>query len=155
MRRGIKRFFAVLLFFFAQAALATPEIDDSELRRAVEELSASTLIGGEGWQVADRLLHPAYARWAMGEVFERREKFVRSLEAWWNAGMRVAERESERVAVDRVGEIAIIRVKTRETFVGPDGPTVGFVGYVSNTWVRENGQWLLLSADISSVNLQP
>jgi hypothetical protein len=64
--------------------------------------------------------------------------------------MRVAERDIEMIAVDMAGDIAILRFKTTESFVSPDGPVGGFSGYVSNTWVRESGQWLLLSADISS-----
>jgi hypothetical protein len=64
--------------------------------------------------------------------------------------MRVAKRDIEMIAVDHFGDLAIIRYKTTESFVGPDGPVDGFSGYVSNTWVKEDGQWLLLSADISS-----
>ena len=137
---------------FSEAALAAPEITDTELRKSAEALTASTLVGGEGWEVYERLLHPDYARWAMGEIYEGREKFIRSLEAWWNYGMRVAERETEVIAVDIAGDLAIIRFKTTESFTGPDGPAGGFSGYVSNTWVREDGQWLLLSADISSID---
>lgn len=136
---------------FWEPALAAPEIANAELRQTVDELSASTLIGGEGWKAYDRLLHPDYSRWAMGEVFERRTKFVNSLEEWWNYGMRVAERNVDMVAVDMVGSLAIIRYKTTESFVGPDGPTDGFSGYVSNIWIKENGDWLLLSAEISSI----
>jgi len=141
---------AVLIATLSEAAFATPEITDAELRKNVEELSAATLVDGKGWEVYERLLHPDYSRWAMGEIYERREKFVRSLEAWWNYGMRVAERKIEMVGVDMVGDIAFIRFKTTETFVGPDGPVDGFSGYVSNIWVRENDDWLLLSAEISS-----
>ena len=133
-----------------EAVLAAPEITDADLRKSAGALSASTLVGGEGWQVHDRLLHPDYARWAMGEIYEGRKKFVRSLKEWWNYGMRVSKRDTELIAVDIVGNLAIIRFKTTESFVGPEGPAEGFTGFVSNTWVRENGQWLLLSADISS-----
>ena len=141
---------ACLIAFPSGAAFAAPEITDAELRKSAEELSASTLVGGQGWTVYERLLHPEYARWAMGEIYEGREKFVRSLEEWWDYGMRVAERDIEMIAVDKVGNLAIIRFKTTESFVGPDGPVAGFSGYVSNTWIRESDQWLLLSADISS-----
>jgi hypothetical protein len=148
--RGSVCLIACFFVFQSEAAFAATEITDAELRQAAEELSASTLVGGEGWTVYERLLHPEYARWAMGEIYEGREKFVRSLEEWWGYGMRVAERDIEMIAVDIVGDLAIIRFKTTESFVGPDGPVAGFSGYVSNTWVRENDQWLLLSADISS-----
>ena len=67
-----------------------------------------------------------------------------------SASTLVAERDIEMIAVDIFGDLAIIRFKTTESFVGPDRPVEGFSGYVSNTWIRENGQWLLLSADISS-----
>ena len=134
-------------------AFAATEIDDFELRQAVEELSASTLDGGKGWQTYDRLLHPEYSRWAMGEIYEGRTKFVKSLEEWWNYGMRVAERDIEIVAVDIVGNLAIIRYKTTESFVGPNGPTTDFTGYVSNTWIKEDDNWLLLFAEISSTAL--
>ena len=134
----------------AEVAFAAPEFADDELRRTVDELSASTLVGGEGWKVYERLLHPEYSRWAMGEVYEGRNKFVKSLEAWWDYGMRVAERDIEIVAIDMLGDLAIIRFKTTETFVGPDGPAAGFSGYVSNIWIKEDGDWLLLSAEISS-----
>ena len=133
-----------------EPAFAASEIADAELRQAVHELSASTLVGGEGWKAYDRLLHSEYSRWAMGEVYEGRIKFVKSLEEWWNYGMRVAERNVEMVAVDMVGNLAFIRYKTTETIIGPDGPTDGFSGYVSNIWIKEDGDWLLLSAEISS-----
>jgi hypothetical protein len=141
----------VLSITLCVPAFAEPEIANAELRQAVEELSASTLVGGEGWIAYDRLLHPAYSRWAMGEVFERRTKFIKSLEEWWNYGMRVAERDVDMVAVDMVGNLAVIRYKTTESFVGPDGPTDGFSGYVSNIWINKDGEWLLLSAEISSI----
>ena len=142
---------ACLIVFLSGSAFGAPEITDVELRKSAEELSASTLVGGEGWVVYERLLHPDYARWAMGEIYEGREKFVRSLEEWWNHGMRVAERDIDLIAVDMVGDLAIVRFKTTESFVGPDGPVDGFSGYVSNVWIKEDGQWLLLSADISSI----
>ena len=144
---------ASMSFVLWNTAFAATEIDDLELRQAVEELSASTLDGGKGWKTYDRLLHPEYSRWAMGEIYEGRTKFVKSLEEWWNYGMRVAERDIEIVAVDIVGNLAIIRYKTTESFVGPDGPTTGFTGYVSNTWIKEDGNWLLLFAEISSTAL--
>lgn len=142
---------ACLTIFLSGFASASPKIPDEELRRAFDELSSSTLVDGAGWTVYERLLHPEYSRWAMGEVFERREKFVRSLEHWWDYGMRVAHRDTELVAVDMHGDLAIIRVRTTERFVGPEGQVDGFSGYVSNTWVREEGRWLLLSAEMSSI----
>jgi hypothetical protein len=65
--------------------------------------------------------------------------------------MRVAERDIDMIGVDEVGDLAIIRFKTTESFVGPDGPVDGFSGYVSNVWIRDNDKWLLLSAEISSI----
>ncbi len=143
---------AVFSITLCEPAVGDSEIANAELRQAVDELSASTLVGGEGWKAYDRLLHPGYSRWAMGEVFERRTKFIKSLEEWWGYGMRVAEREVDMVAVDMVGDLAIIRYKTTESFVGPDGPVEGFSGYVSNIWVKEGRNWLLLSAEISSTD---
>jgi Domain of unknown function (DUF4440) len=141
---------ASVIVILSEAAFAGVEIADVELRQSVNELSASTLVGGEGWKAYDRLLHPNYSRWAMGEVYERRTKFVKSLEEWWNYGMRVTKRDVDIVAVDMVGDLAIIRYKTTETFIGPDGPVDGFSGYVSNIWIKEDGDWLLLTAEISS-----
>lgn len=141
-----------IIVILSKATYAAPEIADAELRETVDELSASTLVGGEGWRVYKRLLHPEYSRWAMGEIYEGRNKFVKSLEEWWDYGMRVAERDIEMVAVDMVGNLAIIRFKTTETFVGPEGPADGFSGFVSNIWIKEDGDWLLLSAEISSTS---
>ena len=139
-----------VIVILSEAAYAGVEIADVELRQSVNELSASTLVCGEGWKAYDRLLHPDYSHWAMGEVFERRTKFVKSLEEWWNYGMRVANRDVDVVAVDMVGDLAIIRFKTTETVTGPDGPVDGFSGYASNIWIKEDGGWLLLTAEISS-----
>ncbi len=50
-----------------------------------------------------------------------------------------------------VGDLAIIRYKTTETFVAPDGSADGFSGYVSTIWIKEDGDWLLLSAEMSSI----
>jgi hypothetical protein len=139
------------LIMMLEGAVAAPEIADVEFRQSIDELAASTLVGGEGWTTHDRLLHPEYSRWAMGEVFERRTKFVKSLEAWWNYGMRVSERDVELVGEDMVGNLAVIRYKPTEAFVGPDGPVEGLSGYVSNIWIKEDGNWFLLSAEISSI----
>lgn len=141
---------ACVIVNLPSSALAAPEIADADLRASMAALSAATLAGGEGWTAYERFLHPEYTRWAMGEVYEGRDKFVKSLEQWWDYGMRVAEREIEIIAVDQVGDLAIVRFKTTESFVGPDGPVDGFTGYVSNFWVREAGKWTLLSAEISS-----
>lgn len=149
--RKVVYLLASLIIVLSGPAFAAPEITDAELRKSAEELSASTLVGGEGWTAYERLLHPQYVRWAMGQVYEGREKFIKSLEDWWSYGMRVAERDIDLIAVDVVGDLAIIRFKTTESFVGPDGPAEGFSGYVSNTWKRQHGRWLLLSADISSI----
>lgn len=143
--------FVLLCTLLLESALAAPEIADEALRNQFNELSSATLVGGQGWKAYKQLLHPEYARWAMGEVYEKREKFVRSLEEWWDYGMRVAERDIEIVAVDMVGNLAFVRFKITETFVGPDGPAEGFSGYVSNTWIKEHGTWLLLSVEISSI----
>lgn len=146
------------MFFFAIVTAAifagdsvAQHIPDENLRARFEQLSAATLEGGDGWRAYEELLHPDYSRWAMGQVYEGREKFVRSLEEWWDYGMRVADRETELVGVDMSGDIAVIRFITTESFAGPDGPAPGFSGYVSNVWVREGGAWLLLSAEISAI----
>lgn len=133
-------------------AYAAPEIADAALRKNFETLSASTLVGGAGWEVYDTLLHPDYSRWAMGEVYEGREKFIRSLEDWWNAGMRVAARDIELVGVDIADDFAVIRFKTTESFVSPEGPAPGFSGYVSNVWVKDDGEWKLVAAEIYSTD---
>ena len=147
---GLMLILASFSVFLSSPTLAGPEITDTLLRQRADELSASTLVGGEGWMAYERILHPDYSRWAMGEIYEGREKFVRSLEEWWNYGMRVASRDIDMVGVDMAGDIAIIRFKTMETFVGPDGEAVGFSGYVTNTWIKEDSDWKLLSAEISS-----
>lgn len=149
-RLGSIFIFASFSILFSGYSLAGPEITDAQLRQRVDELSASTLVGGEGWMVYERILHPDYSRWAMGEIYEGREKFVRSLEDWWNYGMRVASRDIDIVGVDMAGDIAIIRFKTTETFVGPDGDANGFSGYVTNIWIKVDSDWKLLSAEISS-----
>jgi hypothetical protein len=136
--------------FLAGPAVAEPQIADARLRQRMDELAASTLQGGTGWQAYVNLLHPGYSRWAMGELHEGRESFARSLKEWWEYGMRVTSRDIEMVGVDRAGNIAIVRFLTRETFAGPDGVTGGFSGYVTNVWVHENGDWSLLSAEIAT-----
>ncbi len=155
MRRS---WFLMVLFvcsvLFGGPALAEPEIPDARLRQRVDELSASTMEGGAGWRTYEKLLHPDYSRWAMGEVYEGREKFVSSLEEWWDYGMRVSARDIEMVGVDLAGDIAIIRFLTRETFVGPNDESDGFSGYVTNIWIRENDDWKLLTAEISSLTRQ-
>lgn len=149
----MRRFTSVLalaaLLTWTLAVRAEPEIDD-DLRTAMDTLSAATLVDGAGWQTYEALLHPEYTRWAMGQVYEGREKFIRSLEEWWNYGMRVAQRDIDMVAADRAGNLVFVRFKTTEQFVGPDGPAAGFSGYVTNVWIKEDGRWLLLSAEISS-----
>ena len=130
-------------------AHADPEVTDARLRQRMDDLAAATLQDGAGWQAYAQLLHPRYSRWAMGEVYEDREAFVRNLREWWEYGMRVTSRDIEMVGVDLAGDIAVVRFLTRETFAGPGGATSGFSGYVTNVWVREEGDWSLLSAEIA------
>jgi len=141
---------ACCVALLAGPALAGPEVADARLRQRVDELAAATLEDGAGWQAYAKLLHPGYSRWAMGKVYEDRETFVRSLREWWEYGMRVTSRENEMVGVDLAGDVAIIRFLTRETFAGPENTSGGFAGYVTNVWVRENGDWSLLSAEIAN-----
>ena len=143
----VAAFYAV---FFSASVSAEQEICDQDLKDRFEELSDSTLVGGAGWEAYEKILHPAYSRWAMGEIYEGREKFIRSLEDWWNYGMRVAARDVEIVGVDMSDDLAIIRFTTTESFVGPEGPVDGFSGYVSNIWVKHDNDWMLLAAEISS-----
>ena len=65
--------------------------------------------------------------------------------------MRVKSRDVEIIGVDVTGDMAIVRFITTETFIGPDGVSTGFSGHVSNLWVKEDGSWRLLSADISAI----
>lgn len=134
----------------AGPAASEPEITDPALRESVDELASSTLVDGEGWEAYEQVLHPDYSRWAMGTAYEGREEFIANLKEWWDYGMRVASREIDMVGVDIVGDLAIIRFKTTETFVGPEGPAEGFTGFVTNVWVKERGDWMLLSAEIST-----
>jgi hypothetical protein len=138
------------ILLLAEPARAASEITEPRLRAVMDELAAATLQGGAGWQAYARRLHPDYSRWAMGEAYEDREAFVRNLRAWWEHGMRVTSRDIEIVGFDLAGDIAIVRFLTRETFAGPDGAAGGFSGHVTNVWVREDGDWWLLAAEIAS-----
>lgn len=42
----------------------------------------------------------------MGEIYEDREEFVRSLQEWWDYGMRISTRDIEMIGVDFAGDIA-------------------------------------------------
>lgn len=127
-----------------------PAIADARLRQRMDELAAATLQDGAGWQAYAELLHPRYSRWAMGEAYEDREAFVRNLREWWEYGMRVTARETEMVGMDLTGDVAIVRFLTRETFAGPNDVSGGFSGYVTNVWLREDGDWSLLAAEITN-----
>jgi hypothetical protein len=79
-----------------------------------------------------------------------REKFVRSLEQWWDCGMRVSSRDVDMIRRrlhrrsrhhPAPGEGDALRAAWR------DGR---FAGYVTNVWVRENDDRRLLAAEISS-----
>lgn len=144
---------ATIGLVLAGPSSADPEIADEALRQQVDRLSAATLVDGEGWEVYEQILHPDYTRWAMGTAYEDREEFLANLEEWWDYGMRVASREVEMVGVDIVDDLVIVRFQTTEAFVGPDGPAEGFSGYVTNVWIEEEGEWRLLSAEISSTGL--
>lgn len=150
MRPTALSIIATIGLVLAGPSSADPEIADEVLCQRVDELASSTRVDGDGWQVYEQILHPDYTRWAMGTAYEDRQEFLANLEEWWDYGMRVAEREVEIVGVDIVDGVAIIRFKTTESFVGPGGPAEGFSGYVTNVWIKEEGDWMLLSAEISS-----
>ncbi len=151
MRTLMLAFLSGLFSFGVSVSVhAESVISDERLRESFHDLSASTLVDGAGWQAYESVLHPAYSRWAMGEVYEGRQKFIDSLKEWWEYGMRVSSRDIELVGVDIADDFAVIRFKTTESFVGPDGPTEGFSGYVSNIWIRDNGDWKLFAAEIYS-----
>jgi hypothetical protein len=140
---------ACCLILMATPAHAAPQISEPRLRERMDQLAAATLQDGAGWQAYAELLHPRYSRWAMGEAYEDREAFVRNLREWWEYGMRVTSRDIEMVGFDLTGDVAVIRFLSRETFGGPDGAAGGFSGYVTNVWIREDGDWSLLSAEIA------
>jgi len=146
-----------LLIFVAMGSLlpganasAEPAIPDAKLNQRMDELAATTLVGGAGWQAYAERLHPRYTRWAMGEAYEDRDAFVRNLRVWWEYGMRVESRQIDLVGVEVVGDLAIVRFRTQERFTGPDDTTGSFAGLVTNVWLRENGDWSLLAAEIAS-----
>lgn len=131
-------------------ASAEPVILDAKLNQRMNEIAATTLAGGAGWQAYAKHLHPRYTRWAMGEAYEDRDAFIRNLREWWEYGMRVASRQVELVGVDVVGDLAIIRFRTQERFSGPGDAAGSFAGFVTNVWLREDGDWSLLAAEIAS-----
>ena len=131
-------------------ASAEPVIPDAKLNQRMDEIAATTLAGGAGWQAYAERLHPRYTRWAMGEAYEDREAFIRNLREWWEYGMRVESRQIELVGVDVVGDLAIVRFRTQERFTGPGDAAGNFAGFVTNVWLREDGDWSLLAAEIAS-----
>ena len=131
-------------------ASAGPVIPDAKLNQRMDEIAATTLAGGAGWQAYAERLHPRYMRWAMGEAYEDRDAFVRNLREWWEYGMRVESRKIELVGVDVVGDLAIVRFRTQERFTGPGDSAGNFAGFVTNVWLREDGDWSLLAAEIAS-----
>lgn len=140
-------FAALGAIFAARADAAEPLPAPLENRMAA--LSASLEEDGPGWTQYASLLHPNYARWVIGESYQQRDEFLQDLKEWWEYGMRVKSRDMEIVSADLTGNIAIVRIKISEMFVGPDDDASSFEGFVINTWVRDDGQWLLLSADIA------
>ena len=75
--RGLILVFVSVTTVFWQHAVAAPAIADADLRQAVEDLSGATLVGGEGWQSYDRLLHgerPAQLRGAFSGGQGRRSR---------------------------------------------------------------------------------
>lgn len=142
------RLFLSALFLMLAAPVAAEDIP-ADLSKRMESLSATLDEGGAGWSAYADTLHPDYSRWAVGELYQQRAAFIDALKEWWDYGMRVQSRSVEIVGADLTGDLAIIRLKTSETFIGPDGASGGFEGFVVNAWLREKGEWMLLSADIT------
>ena len=142
----------LLLVLVAAPVAAQPAQVDPALQRSIDALSASLMVGGPGWQAYADQLHDNYSRASTGGNYQRRDAFVEGLRQWWDHGMRVAARETVPVGLDTAGDVAIVRTRVTERFVGPDGaPADGFSGHVTNVWLREDGRWRLLSANIERI----
>lgn len=141
---------ALLFYAFGLVQAVAAESIPHALKARMDALSASLEEGGEGWRAYAELLHSDYTRWEIGGTLQDREVFLQALSEWWDYGMRVASREAEIVDARVVGDAAIVRITTSETFIGPDGESGGrFDGNLVNVWVMDDGVWKLLSADVA------
>jgi ketosteroid isomerase-like protein len=155
---ALMRRLALSLVIFLSTIVSAPDAVaasttrmDPALASEIEALSASLMKDGPGWKAYAEVLHDDYSRSSTGGEYQRRAEFLKGLQEWWDYGMRVSSRQVEPIAYDRTGNVAIVRSKVTETFVGPDGATSGFTGHVTYVWVLEDNGWKLLTAAIEDV----
>lgn len=118
---------------------------------AIEELSASTVPGGDGPEGYASMLADDFTRWTLGgDRMSDRDSWVRGIEEWWEDGWRVVEREGEIVDITMTGDMAFVRRTAYERFAGPTGEPGDLTGAaLAEVWVRRDGVWRLWRVDIT------
>ncbi|NNF08305.1 MAG: nuclear transport factor 2 family protein, partial [Candidatus Eisenbacteria bacterium] len=135
----------------AHGDAAHEESEADHLLAASSALSATTTVDGAGPEAYAKLLHEDFSRWTAGGDMMTREAMIQGLREWWDAGMRVADSETEILFIKVVGDVGILRKKTTENYIDASKEAVGsFTGFASMVWKRGEAGWKLLSLDVTA-----
>jgi hypothetical protein len=139
-----------------EAASPTWTKSQAEVLAAMDRLSATTAPGGTGADGYARLLAPGYNRWMMGSGgVSDAAAWLPGLREWLEEGWRVTARESEVLEVLLVGDLALTRRVVTETHRSPQGEESLAKAALAEAWVREEGEWRLLRANVLPLESSP
>ena len=139
------------ILIWAQVAVAQSD-RKSELMAAIDQLSASTAPEGRGADAYAELLHSGLSRWTVGsDKIVEKEEWVEGIRGWFTDGWRVSDRQSEIVELSFRHDLAFLRRVVTETYLGPEGDTSSSKAALSETWVSNEGKWLLFRVEVAVI----
>jgi hypothetical protein len=126
-----------------------------EVLSSVERMSAATAPGGSGADGYAAVLAEGYSRWTTGsKLINGKQDWVDGIRTWFDEGWRVTDRDQHVVEISVKDEYAFTRRIVEETYLGPTGESTVSKAALAETWVRDEGAWLLFRVHISVLDSQ-
>ena len=129
--------------------------EQSQVLAAMHLLSATTGPDGDGADAYAEVLAENFNRWTTGSsLINHKKEWVEGVRDWFDDGWRVIDRHQTVLEVTIRADEAFTRRIVEETYVGPDGEKTISKAGLAETWIRSEGSWLLLRANVDVLDSQ-
>jgi hypothetical protein len=139
----------ISLVFLSLILFGQKTEDHKSIKAVMKRIAQSTSSDGLGADEYGKYLHAEFTRWSMKDSEEiNKTDFIESVREWFDEGWRVPTREAQIVSFKVIGDMAFSRRIVTETYSGPDGESGSSKSALSETWKKENNNWLLFSVEV-------
>ena len=129
--------------------------DQRQVIEAMNMLSETTALGGDGADSYGTFLSEDFSRWTLGSAITNDKKnWVEGVREWFDDGWHVSEREQENLEIQIMGPYVHTRRIVTETYVGPDGDTSTSKAALAEIWTKENDKWLLYRVNVHPMEIE-